>query len=237
MTERRSSKHRPRGIDILHEDRDILVVSKESGLLTIAADTNRRERTVYSALTDYVRKGNPKSRERIFVVHRLDRDTSGALVFARSEPAKRALQDNWESAEKIYLAVVEGRPREREGTIVSYLAETPSMRVVSSRDPARGRRSETAWRAIREGNGRTLLEVSPKTGRKHQIRVHLADLGCPVVGDERYGPERRPKERLALHAKSLSFPHPYTGEIATFEARTPAAILRALRGADRQGSA
>jgi len=107
-------KHRPLGLDILYEDRDIIVVNKAAGLLTIGTGRDAG-RTAHAALDNYVRKGNPKSRERIFIVHRLDRDTSGALVFARSEEAKRTLQDNWPSAEKVYLALVEGHPDPPEG--------------------------------------------------------------------------------------------------------------------------
>lgn len=124
----RRRKHQPMGLEILHEDRDIIVVNKAAGLLTMGTGRDGG-RTAHAALDDYVKKGNHKSRERIFIVHRLDRDTSGALVFARTEKAKNTLQKNWEDAKKTYLAFVEGHPDPKEGKIASYLAENEARRV------------------------------------------------------------------------------------------------------------
>ena len=219
--QRRSGrKHQPMGLEILHEDRDILVVNKAAGLLTMG--TGRDEgRTAYAALTDYVRKGNPKSPHRVFIVHRLDRDTSGVLVFARTPQAKQSLQENWENTEKIYLAYVEGHPPQDEGTITSYLAENSARRVYSTNDPSAGKLARTSYRVLKKEGPRTLLRIALLTGRKNQIRVHLADIGCPIVGDAKYGRAARTSKRLALHALELSFDHPYHGRRMTFEAPIP----------------
>ena len=210
-------------MEILYEDRDVIVVDKAAGLLTIGTGADGG-RTAHAVLGDYVAKGNPKSRERVFVVHRLDRDTSGVLVFARNEEAKHTLQDNWAGAEKVYLAFVEGHPDPPEGTISSYLAENRAMRVYSTKNPEEGRLSHTQYKVVKHVGPRALLEVTLLTGRKNQIRVHLADKGWPIVGDSKYGQKIRHNKRLALHAYRLAFDHPYTGERMEFEAPIPAAF-------------
>lgn len=216
----RRKKHQPLGLEILHEDRDIIVVNKAAGLLTIGTGRDGG-RTAHAALDDYVRKGNPKSRERIFVVHRLDRDTSGALVFARSEEAKRALQDNWKEAEKTYLAFVEGHPDPVEDTISSHLVESKSRRVYATRNAGEGKLSHTKYKVLKIVGQRALLEVGLLTGRKNQIRVHLADKGWPIVGDSKYGRKIAGNKRLALHSYRLSFDHPYSGVRQCYEAPVP----------------
>jgi tRNA pseudouridine32 synthase/23S rRNA pseudouridine746 synthase/23S rRNA pseudouridine1911/1915/1917 synthase len=215
------------GMEILHEDRDILVIAKAAGLLTIGTD-GERERTAHAALLDYVRKGNPKSPHRVFIVHRLDRDTSGLLVFARSEEAKFRLQAAWPEVEKTYLAVVEGAPPKEEDTLSSYLAENSVGKVYETRDPKEGKLSHTRYRILERRGDRTVLEISLLTGRKNQIRVHLAGLGCPIVGDAKYGRADRKSKRLALHAWKLAFPHPWNGRRMEFETPPPASFL-ALR--------
>jgi len=208
------------GLEILHEDRDIIVVNKAAGLLTMGTGRDFG-RTAHAALMDYVKKGNPKSRERVFIVHRLDRDTSGALVFARSEEAKRTLQDNWEKADKTYLAFVDGHPDPEEGKIESYLVENAARRVYSTTDSKKGRLSITEYKVVKRVNTRALLEVYLHTGRKNQIRVHLADKGWPIVGDSKYGLKIRDNKRLALHSYRLSFDHPWKGDRMEFEAPVP----------------
>ena len=209
-----------RGLEIIFEDRDILVVDKPSGLLTMGTE-KERARTVYFALTDYVRKGAARSRNRIFIVHRLDRETSGVLVFAKNEETKFALQGGWGEAQKKYLAVVHGRCETPSDTITSYLAESASHRVYSTTDPHKGRLARTRYTVLKETRNLSLLEVRPLTGRKHQIRVQLANHGHPVVGDARYGLPHERYRRLALHARCLTFRHPATGEVVSFEAETP----------------
>jgi len=206
---------------IIHEDRDIIVVDKPPGLLTMGTD-KEKSRTAYFILTDYVRKGCARSRKRIFIVHRLDRDTSGILVFAKSEEAKFRLQGQWEETKKKYLAVVHGKFENSSETITSYLAENKAHNVYSTSDATKGKLSHTAYKVLKETKDFALLEVHLLTGRKHQIRVHLAGIGHPVVGDRKYGKGNEARTRLALHARSISFRHPFSGEQLTFETEAPA---------------
>jgi RluA family pseudouridine synthase len=212
--------HLPKDISILYEDSDILVVVKPFGLLTMGTDRDK-SRTLYAILTDYVRKGYSRSAKRIFIVHRLDRDTSGILVFAKSMDAKLQLQGQWEETEKKYIAVVHGRCEKREGTISTYLAENKAQLVYSTPDATKGKLSHTAYRMLKDTKEFSLLEITLLTGRKHQIRVHFAETGHPVVGDEKYGKGKKTYKRLALHAQSISFIHPVTGKRLAFETGFP----------------
>lgn len=214
-------KYQPMGLEILHEDRDIIVVNKAAGLLTIGTGRDGG-RTAHAALDDYVKKGNYKSYERIFIVHRLDRDTSGVLVFARSEEAKLTLQKNWAKVKKTYLAFVEGHPSPPSGTIESYLTENEARRVFSTTDRRKGKLSTTRYQTLKQVGKRSLLEITLLTGRKNQIRVHLADQGWPIVGDSKYGRKIRDNKRLALHSHILCFDHPYSGKAMTFSSPAPA---------------
>lgn len=218
----------PLGLVLVHEDRDIIVVDKPAGLLTIATDKDK-ERTAYYVLTDYVRKGCAKARNRVFIVHRLDRETSGILVFAKSEAVQERLQGQWDQTEKKYLAVVHGHLEKPAETISTYLAENSVLIVYSTADPAKGKLSHTAYRVLRETKEFSLLEVSLLTGRKHQIRVHLNGIGHPIVGDKKYGKKPDPHPRLALHAHTITFPHPFSGQPMTFSAKVPG-FFRALVG-------
>ena len=215
-----STRFLPKGLAIIYEDSDILVVDKPAGFLTIAM-AREKSRTVYFMLTDYVRKGYSKSRKHLFIVHRLDRETSGILVFAKNKAAKLFLQGHWQETEKKYLGVVHGKLEKRADTITSYLAENKAHVVYSTTDPKKGKLSRTAYRVLRERKGFSLLEVSPLTGRRNQIRVHLAGIGHPVVGDKKYGKKDKSHPRLALHARSISFKHPFSGEQLMFEAEVP----------------
>jgi tRNA pseudouridine32 synthase/23S rRNA pseudouridine746 synthase/23S rRNA pseudouridine1911/1915/1917 synthase len=218
-----------RGIALLYEDRDILVVNKPAGLLTMATDSEKT-RTAYFILTDYVRKGHRKSRNRIFIVHRLDRETSGILIFAKTIEAKLALQQHWDTAEKKYLAVVHGRLEKETEIISSYLVENKAHLVYSTSDRSKGRLSRTAYRVLKQTKDVALLEVDLLTGRKHQIRVHLAEIGHPVVGDTKYGKEYRGRRNLALHAQSLSVTHPFTSERLNFKTEAPAYFNQLVGG-------
>jgi len=211
----------PGGLTILHEDRDIIVVEKPPGLLTISTD-REKSRTAYFILTDYVRKGAAKSRNRVFIVHRLDRETSGILVFAKNEEAKFRLQSQWPDTRKEYLAVVHGRCEKRANIITSYLAENSAHGVYTTTDMRKGKLSRTAYKVLKETGNYSLLAIDLLTGRKHQIRVHLADIGHPVVGDERYSKDHKSHQRLALHARSIIFKHPYSGEQLSFGTEMPA---------------
>ncbi len=221
----------PQSLSILHEDADILVVVKPPGLLTMGTDAEK-SRTAYFILTEYVRGGVSRSRNRIFIVHRLDRETSGILVFARNEAAKRHLQNHWDKTRKHYLAVVHGRCEKDSDMITSYLAENRAYRVYSTTDPAQGKLSRTEYRVRKRTPKFSLLEIDLLTGRKHQIRVHLAGIGHPVVGDRRYGTPDRKHRQLALHAQQLAFTHPVTGELLVFEAEPPEHFSRLVGGVD-----
>ncbi len=216
----KSSKHQPKGLTILHEDQDIIVVDKINGLLTMGTD-REREKTAYFLLTDYVRKGNPRSRNRVFIVHRLDRDTSGVLVFAKSEQAKRFLQDNWKDCTKIYFAVVHGQMKEKEGIITSYLVENSAYRMYSVNNPDKGKFSKTGYKVLKENANFSLLEINLFTGTKNQIRVHFAENGNPVAGDKIYGNSEKGIKRLALHSASLTLIHPYSKKSMTFQTAVP----------------
>lgn len=214
------NKHLPKGLKILYEDKDILVVDKPAGLLSVATASDKT-RTAYYILTNYVRRGNPKSRNRLFIVHRLDQWTSGVLVFAKSDDIKLRLQTQWKETQKKYLAVVHGRLAQKQGIISSYLAENKAFVVYSTADPAKGKLAQTAYKVLKETPKFSLLEIDLLTGRKNQIRVHLADYGHPVVGDRKYGKAGDNFRRLALHSKSISFKHPATGRQLTFRTKPP----------------
>jgi tRNA pseudouridine32 synthase/23S rRNA pseudouridine746 synthase/23S rRNA pseudouridine1911/1915/1917 synthase len=213
-------RYQPRGLDILYEDEDILVVDKPAGLLTVGTENNKTG-TAYYVLTDYVRKGNLRSRSRIFIVHRLDKSTSGVLVFAKNEEAKSRLQKEWKDTEKKYIAVVYGQLAKKEGVISSYLAESKAYVVYSTADATKGKLAHTAYKVLKESRRFSLLEIKLLTGRKNQIRVHLADKGHPVVGDRKYGKAKDAFRRLSLHSKSISFKHPVSGRQMTFETKVP----------------
>ena len=213
-------KFHPRGLEILYEDHDIIVVNKVNGLLTVSTDRTR-EQTAYYLLTDYVRKGNSKSRNRVHIVHRLDRDTSGILIFAKSAEAKEFLQTEWAGFEKKYYAVVQGTLLKKEGLISSCLAENSAHKMYSISDPRKGKLAKTQYRVLKESEAYSLLEIELLTGRKNQIRVHMADQGCPVVGDKKYGEKQPGIKRLCLHSASLTLVHPFSKKSMTFETKVP----------------
>ena len=213
-------KHQPDGLSILFEDQDILVVDKINGLLTVSTD-QQKEKTAFFILNNYVRKGNSRSKNRVFIVHRLDRDTSGILVFAKSEKAKCYLQDNWHEFDKKYYAVVHGIPSKKEGIITSYLVENKAHRMYSVLDSNKGKLSKTGYKLVKSSKKFSLLEVKLFTGRKNQIRVHFSEKGHPVVGDKMYGIKDKGIKRLALHAASLTIIHPFTKKKMVFETTVP----------------
>ena len=200
----------------------------------MGTDTDKT-RTAYFILTDYIRKGYAKSRNRIFIVHRLDRETSGILVFAKSEQAKLRLQEHWKETEKKYLAVVHGKCDRKSETITTYLAENKAHFVYSTSDTSKGKLSHTAYHVLKQTKDFALLEVDLLTGRKHQIRVHLAGIGHPVVGDRRYGKRNMAHKRLALHARSISFRHPFSGKQLTFETKVPVYFNQLMAADPKEG--
>lgn len=214
-------KYHPKGYSFLYEDRDLMVGCKEPGFLTVAAAWNK-ENTIHRALNMYVRRGNVKSFNRAYVVHRLDQDTSGVLIFAKSQKTQEALKESWKSTVKIYYAIVYGHLSRKSGTITSFLEEDEEYVVHSVKDSRKGKLARTEYEVLKENAHFSLLKINLLTGRKNQIRVHLADLGHPIVGDEKYGKtERRHQHYLALHARSIEFTHPFTKKRLKFEAPFP----------------
>ena len=212
-------------IRICFEDAALLVIDKPPDLLTIASEAEQ-EKTVYFQLTEYLRGNDVHSRERVWIVHRLDRETSGIMVFAKTPQAKGLLQTGWDQAEKRYQAVVEGSLPSDKGTFRSYLDETNPFQVFSVPRSPTTRHAVTHYRVLKRGKGRTLVELTLETGRRHQIRVHLADAGCPIVGDKKYGAKTNPAKRLGLHSWSLRLPHPISGEEHRFESELPTDLAR-----------
>lgn len=214
---------------MVHDEASFLVADKPSGLLTISTD-RERQRTLYRQMFDHEQARRPGSR--IWVVHRLDREASGLVVFAKSEPIKRRLQAQFHdhTARRTYRAVVHGIVREDEREFRSWLAENRAFNVYETTDRAKGKLARTQVRVLRRGDGVTLVEVTLETGRKHQIRVHLAGAGHPLLGDRRYGEDRASEiGRLALHAVELEFDHPVSGERLRFNSPLPRAFLEAVR--------
>ena len=217
----------PSGLQIYFEDGHLLVVEKPEGLLSIASPAEP-EKTAYYQLTEYLRHKHPRSRERVWIVHRLDRETSGLMVFAKTAPAKEVLQSHWDTFEKKYEAVVEGRLPAKEGVLESDLDESNPHHVFVRPKSGRTRHAITRYRVLKSTNQRSLVELTLETGRRHQIRVQLAHAGCPVVGDEKYGAKTDPAGRLALHACLLRFQHPGTGKELRLSSPFPKALSRLL---------
>lgn len=223
--DRSAGQQESHGLKIVHEDEDLIIIDKPSGLLTIATDKEKRK-TAYAILSDHVKKEDPDNK--IFVVHRLDRETSGLLMFARNETIKQQIQETWDTtiSQRTYVAIVEGQVEPPEGTVTSWLTESKAFIVYSSRDPQLGRKAVTHYRKLRESSEFSLLQINLETGRKHQIRVHMQDINHPVIGDEKYGATLNPIRRMGLHAQVLVFTHPRTGKLCRFETVIPKKFLR-----------
>lgn len=216
------------GISILHEDDALLVIYKDSGVLSMAS-RNPKHRNAYRQLTDYVKFEHPSNR--IFIVHRLDRDTSGIMIYAKSEEVKDKLQNNWHEdvKKRLYTAVVEDEVAIEEDTITSWLNETTAHRVYSTHSDEGGKHAITHYKKIGGNHEYSLLEIELETGRKNQIRVHMQDIGHPVIGDHKYGSQKNPIHRLGLHATTLELIHPTTGKLVTYTAPVPGVFRRLIR--------
>jgi len=212
-------------LDIVHEDQDIIVINKPPGLLTIATDKEKR-RTAYSILSKYVKTENPDNK--IFIIHRIDRETSGLLMFARSENVKQQIQTTWNAtiSQRTYVGVVEGEVTPPGGTITSWLTESKALIVYSSKNKGQGKRAVTRYKKIMGGKNLSMLQINLETGRKHQIRVHMQDMDHPVAGDKKYGSKRNPLGRMCLHAQVLEFKHPTTGKLCRFDTGIPENFLK-----------
>ena len=211
-------------LPILYEDDELLVINKPSGLLSIADDKDK-EHTAYRYMMDYVREENPKNR--IFVVHRIDKETSGVMIFTKSSELKDALQDKWNQLVKLreYIAICEGHFESKEGTRISNLLQAKTNLMYSTKNPKEGLKAITHYWVMEEILDYSLLRVHIDTGRKNQIRVHMKDLGHNVVGDDKYGSTLDPIKRLGLHARILEFDHPNKDKHFKFIADVPKEFL------------
>jgi len=215
---------RLRGVRILLEDPYLIVIDKEAGMLSIAT-AKEKLLTTYSILSAHVKKEDPTNR--IFVVHRLDRDTSGVMMFAKSEKVQEIMQKAWQDAviRRSYIAVVEGIVEKDGDTIRSFLKENKMLFMYSTKVPGEGDEAITHYKVLKRSDEFSLLEVELETGRKNQIRVHMKELGHPVAGDKKYGSKMNPLRRTCLHANILAFKHPITGEELSFETPPPHRFL------------
>jgi len=207
-------------LPIIYEDEEIIVINKPSGLLSIASDKEKGS-TAYRMLSDYVQQKDKHNR--VFVVHRLDEDTSGVLMVAKNVKIQQALQDNWNDivSKRGYYAIVEGVMDKPSGTIKSYLKKNSQNMMYSSKKPGDGQLAITNYKVIKSNDTYSLLDVNIETGRKNQIRVHLGEMGHHIIGDDKYGEPANPIKRLGLHAYELSLTHPITGKKLKFTAPTP----------------
>lgn len=208
-----------RGFKIVYEDDSIIVINKESGLLTIAP-TSENEITAFGQLIKYVKANNPS--DKIYVVHRLDKYTSGLMLFVKGEEIQEYFRNDWTNVvkERIYIGIVEGIPEDSEGKIESYLKETKSQLVYSTRDTD-GKLAITHYKVLKSSKKFSMVEFHLETGRKNQIRVHMKDIGHSIAGDKKYGAKHNPYDRLMLHAETLAFIHPVSKEVVHFNARLP----------------
>ena len=207
-------------VELVYEDEHILVINKGYGVLSMGTDT-KKDGTAYSIMREYVKYHDPKAK--VFIVHRLDRDTSGLMMLAKTIEAKDAMQHNWNNMvlNRKYVAVVEGVVEQAEGVVKSYLAENAQFEVYSTNDPTKGQYAVTRYKRLAGNNNYSLMEVELDTGRKNQIRVHMKDLGHPIAGDRKYGAAHSPINRLALHAQTLRFVHPITKREMNFSTPIP----------------
>jgi 23S rRNA pseudouridine1911/1915/1917 synthase len=217
-------EQRYKGLKIIFEDAHLIVIEKDEGTLSIATEKQKLH-NAYSILSDHIKKEDP--RNRIFVIHRLDRETSGLMMFAKSEKVQKLMQESWNATiqERTYLALTEGFVKQLEGTVESYLVENKALTVYSVSNPNLGKHAITHYETLKSTERNSLLKVYLETGRKNQIRVHMKDIGFPIVGDEKYGAKTDPINRLGLHAWVLSFIHPITQEEMYFETPIPRKFL------------
>jgi 23S rRNA pseudouridine1911/1915/1917 synthase len=206
---------------VLYEDKQIIIIDKPAGKPTSSTDGSL---SIQEILSEYLKKQS-KGKVMARVVHRLDKEVSGVLLFAKSHDAMETIKENWIKTEKHYYALVEGIPKKAEDTIKSWLIEDKSQKVHSTRETANAKYSITNYKTIKRLDNYVLLDITTDTGRKNQIRVHLSDIGCPIVGDRKYGASDDFIRRIRLHAYSLSFPHPVDGKMLTVLSPMPEGFL------------
>jgi 23S rRNA pseudouridine1911/1915/1917 synthase len=206
---------------VLFEDEEVIIVDKPAGKPTSSTDGSL---SIQEIISEFLKRQS-KGKYRAFVVHRLDKEVSGVLLFAKTRDAMETIKDKWQETEKHYYALVEGIPGKAEDTIKSWLIEDKSQKVHSTCESPDAKFSITNYRTIKKVDKNTLLDVKTDTGRKNQVRVHLSDIGCPIVGDRKYGASDEFRRRVRLHAYSLSFPHPATGSMITVKSPMPDGFL------------
>lgn len=216
-------------LQLLYEDDDIIVINKGYGLLSVGTQSHKKEESAYDILRGYVKQQNPHNK--LYVVHRLDRDTSGLMMFAKSEEAQENLRHNWNNMvlDRLYVALLEGYVKEDNGFVKSHLTENSQFVVYSTDNSEEGKLALTRFKVLKRGNGLSLVEFSLDTGRKNQIRVHASEMGHPISGDRKYGAKESRLHRLCLHARTLRFAHPITRKDMRFEIPVPARFLQAVK--------
>ena len=212
-------------LDILYEDKFIIIVNKPVNLLTISTE-KEKERTLFHYVYDYLKKKN--KRNKVFIVHRLDKDTSGIIMFAKDEATKFYMQENWNKVKRNYVAVVNGKIENKKGVIKNYLMETKTHLTYSVNDK-NGKLAITEYEKILENKKYTMLSLTLKTGRKNQIRVQLSNIGHPIVGDKKYGTKKDPIRRMALVANTLEFIHPKTKEKIIIDIDIPNTFINLVK--------
>jgi 23S rRNA pseudouridine1911/1915/1917 synthase len=231
----RKESEQPRyaGLRVIFEDDHLIVIDKDAGLLSMSAG-KEKEKTAYSIVSNHVKRKNPNNK--IFIVHRIDRETSGLLLFAKSEDIQEIMQKNWGRmvTERRYLALVEGLVELDQDTITTWLYESKALVMYSGRENAGGQKAVTHYRVLSRGHEYSLLEIELETGRKNQIRVHMKDLGHSIAGDKKYGARSNPIKRMGLHAHILEFTHPVSGKVVRTEIPVPAVFKKAVSGLGRQ---
>ena len=220
VSKQRISRKNRQDLPIIFENEEFIVINKPSGLLTIPND-NEKGRTAYRMVNDYVQQKDKHNR--VFVVHRLDEDTSGVLMFAKNPKIKDILQKNWNDIvlERGYYAIVEGKMPKQQDTLVNYLAENSLNLMYVTSDKVKGKKCLTQYNVLKSNEKYSLLDVNIDTGRKNQIRVQLGHIGHHVIGDDKYGEPSDPIKRLGLHAYKLKFVHPVTKKIVEFKTDIP----------------
>lgn len=216
-------------LQLIYEDDDVIVINKGYGLLSVGTQSHKKEESAYDILRNYVKEQNPANK--LYVVHRLDRDTSGLMMFAKSEEAQDTLRHNWNNMvlDRLYVALLEGYVKEDSGFRKSHLAENSQFVVYSTDNPEEGKLALTRFNVLKRANGLSLVEFSLDTGRKNQIRVHASEMGHPISGDRKYGAKESRLHRLCLHARTLRFAHPITRKDMRFELPVPARFLDAVK--------
>lgn len=221
ISKSRVTKTSLKGIEVIFEDDEIVAIDKSEGLLSMGTD-KEKEKTAYNIVRNYIKSKDPKGK--VFIVHRLDRGTSGVMIFAKNPEIQQKLQSKWFEIvkERKYVAVVEGKVEKDKDTIISYLKENSAMVIYSSPKKIDGsKKAITHYEVLNRSKGYTLIEANIETGRKNQIRVHMQSIGNSVAGDKKYGAKTNPLKRLSLHARTIIFTHPTTGKEIALNTKIP----------------